>query len=362
MSDKPKRDYYEVMGVPRTALDEEIKKAYRKLARQYHPDRNPGDKEAEEMFKEVQEAYETLSDSDKRRAYDRYGHDQPFRQPGARNPHQAFDEFFQSFFHHGSRQRPAARDIQIELEVEFMEAALGTTKSIRFERSEPCFQCGSTGAKDKDSMETCKLCDGYGRVVQSHAFIQLQTTCPQCHGRGHVVTNPCTNCSGAGSTSQAVELEVKIPEGAYDGMKLCVKGQGEQIGVDGMRGDLYLSISVKDHEFFKREEEHLFCTVPITFSQAVTGGRLEVPGIPRPVEVTIPPGIQSGTVLRLARQGLVDVYYPTRRGDMLVKVEVETPKNLAPEYAEAVAKLAELEAKYPGEKTLAFNSLKGEQQ
>lgn len=357
-----KRDYYEVLGLTKTALDDEIKKAYRTLALQFHPDRNPGDEEAAQRFKEVQEAYEVLSDSDKRQSYDRYGHSVPFRQYGARGPQDAFDDFFQGFFRQ-NQQRPrqaTSRDIQIELEISFMEAALGGTRTVRFERSEPCTHCAGSGGKDASSQENCKLCEGSGRVVQNHAFIRLQTTCPQCRGRGKVITEPCTHCQGACHTSQECEIEVKIPEGTFQGMRLCVKGQGEIAQFGGERGDLYLALSVEQHEFFGRDEEDILCVVPITFSTAVLGGKIKVPGINGEVEVEVPPGSQSGEIVRLPKLGVVDLYYPTRRGDMLVELQVEIPCGIPEEYAEIVKAISAMEAKHPGEKLQEFEKMKGE--
>jgi len=355
-----KRDYYEVLGVSKLALDEEIKRAYRQLARQYHPDRNPGDEEACTKFKEVQEAYDVLSDSDKRKAYDKYGHEAPFRQPGSRSPTDVFDDFLQGFFHQQRSQAPGSRDIQIELDVDFLEAALGCAKQVRVERAEPCYHCAGSGAASEAGLDACKLCNGSGRLVQNHSFIRLNTTCPQCHGRGRVIVNPCQHCGGEGSTQQPVDLEVRIPPGAFEGMRLCIRGQGEVIEAGGTRGDLYLHVRVARHDFFSRNEDDLLCTVPIPFSMAVKGGKVVVPGLDGNVELVIPAGIQSGTVLRLAKQGIVDPYYPTRRGDMLVAVVVETPKNVPQEYMDVVEQLAALETKYPGERFAAFEKRKGE--
>ena len=357
MSEK-KRDYYEVLGVSKVALAEEIKKAHRRLVMQYHPDRNSGDEEAALKFKEVQEAYEVLSDSDKRGHYDKYGHNTPFRQPNSRNPADVFDDFFQGFFHQQRQQTPTSRDIQTGLSVTFMEAIHGCTKSLQFERSEPCSKCAGTGAFDNASLEGCKVCNGTGRVVQGHAFVRLQTTCPQCRGRGKVVINPCQECRGEGQIHQKIEIEVKIPGGAYEGMRLCVRGHGEAVEAGGPRGDLYLAIEVEEHDFFSRQEEDVSCTIPISFSTAVLGGKVTVPSLAGAIEITIPPGIQSGTVLRVPKQGVVDVYYPTRRGDLLVRIEVEVPKDLSSEYIETIEKLAIIEQQSPGERILAFESLK----
>lgn len=357
MSDK--RDYYEVLGVSKTALDDEIKKAYRKLAKQYHPDRNVGDDEAKGKYAEVDEAYAVLSDTQKRQHYDRFGHETPYRQHSARGPNDVFGDLFGDVFRQ-QKQRPTARDIQIEMPVEFMEAALGCEKTVRFERNEPCGKCFGAGAERPEDMETCKLCDGQGRIIQGNAFMKLQTSCPQCRGRGKVIKIPCSGCGGNGQITNPIEIEVKVPEGAFDGMRLSVRGQGEMLQHDGERGDLYLQISIQPHVFFERDEENLICSVPIPFSTAVRGGKVEVPCIRHSVEVNVPAGVQSGTVLRLRGQGITDVYYPTRCGDMLVQFDVETPSNLDPEYAELVAKLAELEAKYPGEKVKAYETLKGE--
>lgn len=354
-----KRDYYEVLGVSKTALDNEIQKAYRKLAMKYHPDRNPGDADATEKFKEATEAYETLGDTEKRQHYDRFGHNNPYRQQSARTPNDVFSEMFGDVFRQQQR-RPAARDIQIEMEVEFMEAALGAEKTVRFERNEPCGKCSGEGAEKPEDLETCKLCDGQGRVTQGNSFMRLQSTCPQCRGRGKVVRIPCQECQGQGQTVAPVELEVKVPEGAFDGMRLCVRGQGEVVQAGGIRGDLYLQVQIKQHHFFTRDDDNLICCVPIAFSTAVLGGKVGVQGLKNSVEINVPPGIQSGTVLRVRGQGLVDVYYPTKRGDMLVRFDVETPTDLGPEYQDIINKLAEIEAKYPGEKIKAYQAMKEE--
>lgn len=352
-----KRDYYEVLGVSRTALDDEIRKAYRKLAFEFHPDRNK-DHDAAEKFKEITEAYEVLSDIDKRQHYNNFGHNQSYRQQSARSPHDVFSDLFGDMFR--QQQRPTARDIQIETEVEFMEAALGCNKTIRFERNELCSKCSGEGAEKTEDLEICKLCDGHGRVTQGNSFMRLQSTCPQCRGRGKIIVIPCQDCQGQGHTTKPVELQVKIPEGAFDGMRLSVKGQGEVVQVGGIRGDLYIQISINSHHFFSREDENLICSVPISFSTAVLGGKVDVQGIKDTVEINVPAGIQSGTILRVRDHGLVDVYYPTKRGDMFVKFEVDTPKITDTEYKEIINKLAEFELKYPSEKLKAYADMKDE--
>jgi molecular chaperone DnaJ len=354
-----KRDYYEVLGVTRTSLDDEIQKAYRKLAMNYHPDRNPGDKDAEARFKEATEAFEVLSDTEKRQHYNHFGHGQSFRQQSSRNPGDVFSDFFADAFRQEQR-RPTSRDVQIDMDVEFMEAAIGCNKVIRFERNEPCGKCNGEGAESPEDLEKCKLCDGQGQVIQGNSFMRLQSTCPQCRGRGKIIKIPCQDCQGHGQITSPAELQVKVPEGAFDGMRLCVRGQGEVLQIGGTRGDLYLRVNTQPHHFFNRDDDNLICCIPITFTNAVLGGKIEIQGIKEVVEVNIPPGTQSGTILRVRGHGLVDVYYPTKRGDLLVKFDVETPSHLEPEYREFVEKLAELEKKYPGEKITAYNtSMKG---
>lgn len=353
-----KRDFYEVMEVPKTASQDEIKKSYRNLARMWHPDRNPGDSEAEKRFKEVQEAYDVLSDQNRRHHYDMHGHDRPQMRPHSRPPGDIFDSIFQGFFHQGQQRQHAARDIQMEVEVEFMEAALGTQKSVRFNRNEPCADCGTTGAHGQDGLETCKLCDGRGRMVQNHSFVRLETRCPQCHGRGKVIVHPCGTCHGQGQVGGAVELNVRIPEGAFDGMRLCLRGQGEVNLLGGTRGDLFIDLRVAQHEFFGRDEENLTCVIPISYSTAVLGGEVSVPGLREEKTIQIRPGTQSGDIISLDSEGFPDVYYPSKRGDFIITVQVETPTELTPEYSELLKKLAEMEESCPSEKIKAFKSRK----
>ncbi len=350
-----KRDYYEVLGVARDASSEQIEKAYCRLAFKYHPDRNIGDDSASGMFEEAAEAYEILSNSEKRKNYDQFGHNQWSH--SERNPGDFFGDFFGDAFR--QQKRPVVRDIQVEMEVEFMEAANGCDKTINFERSEICSKCSGEGVEKSEDLEICKLCDGQGRVTQSNSFIRLQSTCPQCRGRGKIIKIPCQECQGQGHKASPVELQVKIPEGSYDGMRLCIKGQGEVAQFGGMRGDLYLQIVIQPHHFFEREDDNLTCSIPVSFSVAVLGGKVSVRGTRDLVEINIPAGIQSGTILRVKGQGLVDVYYPTKRGDMLVKIDVETPINLEPEYQEIIKKLAEFESKYPSKKIKDYMTMKG---
>src|SRR5690242_12397414 len=302
-----KRDYYEVLGVSRTAGDEELKKAYRRLAIQFHPDRNPGDKEAEERFKEINEAYQVLSDPEKRSQYDRFGHAafQGPQGPGgfggfdfSQGFEEVFSDIFGDFFGTGrGRSRSRSRrgeDLRYDLEVEFEEAAKGTEKSIKFQRLTQCDACHGTRAKGgSTSVRTCPNCRGSGQVRTQQGFFSIATTCSQCRGEGAIITDPCVKCQGQGRLRKQETLSVRIPAGVDNGSRLKLRGEGEAGWAGGPGGDLYVVIHVKEHPLFVRQDNDIIVEVPISFPQAALGGEVEVPTLEGKVKLKIPGGTQS---------------------------------------------------------------------
>lgn len=342
-----KRDYYESLGVSKEADASEIKKAYRKLAMKYHPDRNPGDKEAEEKFKEISEAYEVLSDETKRRNYDQFGHDgvngQGFGGFGGQGQgfggfEDMFGDIFGDMFGGGfgssrARRRGPQRgaDIRHSITITFEEAAFGKKASIKVNRSEECEECNGTGAKPGTSKKTCPTCNGTGEVrsVQRTPFgnIASSRTCSECDGTGEVIETPCSKCHGRGSNRKVKTIEVDIPAGIDDGQMIKLSGQGE-VGEKGApRGDLYLIVNVKPHSLFTREGNDIHFEMPITFVQAALGDEIEVPTLDGKVQYKIPEGTQTGTVFRLKEKGIPRLRGKSR-GDQYVKVTVEIPKKL----------------------------------
>jgi len=350
-----KRDYYEVLEVARDASAAEIKRAFRKAAVKHHPDRNPGDDGAEQRFKEAAEAYEVLSDPDKRERYDRFGHaGLEGMGAGAQNFESIFESFadlfgggggiFEGFFGgRGRRRGPrGGANLRVELPLDFLEAAHGTTKSISYERPEPCLECKGTGAEKGTAPQTCDMCGGRGQVIQSTGFFQLQTSCPQCRGAGKVIRDPCPECDGGGRVIRSREVEVKVPAGVDDGILLRVPGEGEPGQPGAPDGDLHCIIRVHPHEFFERQGNHVLLEVPITFTQAALGAAVEVPTVDGKDELKVKKGTQSGDVLRLKGKGIVDPH-GGRRGDQVVRVVVEVPKKLTKEQDQLLRRLAELE-------------------
>lgn len=340
--------YYDVLGVSKTASDEEIKSAYRKLAMQYHPDRNPGDADAEKKFREVQEAYDVVSDKVKRKNYDTYG--------TTGRQQNGFEDVFSSFFHFHTQQAasPNVRHVQLELELTFMEAVLGCKKEVNFDRNDLCEGCKGTGAKEGTSFETCKHCNGQGKVYVNHSFIKLGQTCSSCKGTGKSITSKCESCFGNGSTPGKARLEVTIPAGSFHGMRMCIKGEGE--AVNSVRGDLYVYLRVKPHSYFGRDEENLLLALPISYTQAVLGCTVEIPGLNGKLNVTIPAGTQSGTMLRLKGQGINDPYYSSDRGDYIIRVDVDTPTVVDEEYVTILKQLSELELKHKSNRLAEFET------
>lgn len=346
-----KRCYYEILGVSRTATEEEIKKSYRRLALKYHPDRNPGDKEAEEKFKEAAEAYEVLSDPEKRAIYDRYGHDglastgfQGFR---------GFDDIFASFsdifsdifgFSNGAKGHVGARagvDLRYDLRISFMDAALGTTKEIEIERYERCLTCAGYGTAPGTSPEVCPRCRGRGQISQTSGFFSISTTCPHCHGYGQIITSPCPSCRGLGKRKVYKTLQVKIPAGVDTGSRLRLRGEGEEGERGGPRGDLYVFIHVDEHEFFKRHDCDIYCKVPISFVQAALGATIEVPTLTGTEKLKIPRGTQSGKIFRLKGKGIPNVR-GFGRGDQIIETVVTVPTHLTRRQEELLKEFARI--------------------
>lgn len=349
-----KRDYYEVLGVDRSASEKEISEAYRKLALKYHPDRNPGDEESVKRFKEAAEAFEVLNHADKRARYDRYGHaglESAGGMPEFRDVNDIFaafsdifgDSLFGGMFGGGGRggSRRGA-NVRCDVTIDLDEAAHGATKNVQFERHEACQECHGSGAKPGTQAEKCRYCGGRGKVVQSAGVFSIQTTCPSCHGEGSVIRDPCPKCRGAGYVLGRVTREVKIPAGVDTNTRLRLQGEGEPSPHGGPRGDCYCFIAVREHSLFQRNGRDLICQVPITYSQAALGAKVEVPTLDGREEFDIPAGTQSGDVFRLRGKGMPDVQ-SRRRGDLMVQVYVEVPKRLAPEHERVLRELAEIE-------------------
>lgn len=359
-----KRDYYEVLGVEKGASEDEIKKAYRKLAKANHPDLHPGDKECEERFKEINEAYEVLSDPDKRAKYDQFGH--AAFDPSAGGPGGAgfggfggfddifgggfgdiFGDIFGGGFGGGQTQRSGPRrgeNLRVRLNITFEEAAFGCEKEINVGRVEQCPDCKGTGCAPGTTPEVCTQCHGTGTVTQAQrtpfGMMQSQTVCPKCRGRGQIIHQPCPDCRGAGAVRKRRTIQVNIPAGIDNGQTISLRGQGHSGKNGGPAGDLLITVMVRPHEIFRRDGTAVFCEAPITFTQAVLGGTLEIPTIDGKVKYDIPEGTQTGTVFRLRGKG-IPVLNGRGRGDQYVTVNIETPRNLNREQKEALKKFSE---------------------
>ena len=347
-----KRDYYEVLGVPKTATDEEIKRAYRKLARQYHPDINKAP-DAEKKFAEINEAYGVLSDKDKRAKYDQYGFEDPTQGFGGGNPFGegfggfgGFEDIFSSFFGGGSRsssrnRSQRGRDVEKSMTISFDEAVHGCKKIIRVTVDEPCTACGGTGAYSNSDIHTCSQCNGTGYVfVQQRTILgvaRTQTVCPTCHGNGKQIDRVCPTCQGKGKVRKTKDIEIKIPAGIDNGMTLRVEGKGMAGDNGAPSGDLYITFNVEPHKYFRRNGNDIEIDAPISFAEAALGTELSVPTIDDEVKVKIPAGIQSGTKLRLRGRGVTDPK-GNGRGDQYVIVNIETPKNLNSEQKDLLKK------------------------
>ena len=350
-----KRDYYDVLQVARTADEREIAKAYRKMAIKFHPDSNPGDDQASYRFKEAAEAYEVLSDPDKRARYDRFGHagveTNGAGSSSAEDIFAAFGEMFGGglfgdFFGGRGQGRSRVRkgdDIPVEVTISLEEVAHGATREIRFNRNLVCSTCNGNGSRPGSQPQRCPHCGGRGQVVQSAGILSVQTTCPACRGAGARIVDPCPDCHGRGMTTTKVRLDVSIPPGVDEGMRVRLTGEGDASIDGGPAGDCYCFIKVQQHSLFHRDGNHLIVQIPLTCTQAILGAELDVPTLTGPEKITIPRGTQSGEVFKLAGRGLPDPRHPAHRGDLLIQTFIEIPKKVSPEQEKLFRKLAELE-------------------
>lgn len=344
-----KTDFYELLGVSRDASDQEIKTAYRKLAMQHHPDRNPDNPQAEEKFKEASEAYQILSDAEKRVAYDRYGH-AAFNGGGGGNPFNGaqdigdiFGDFFGEMFNGGGR-RPSrvqrGQDLRFDLTVEFIDAAFGKETDIDIRRLELCVDCHGTGTASGRGPVTCKQCQGRGQVRYQQGFFSISRTCPACSGVGTVISDPCSTCKGDTRVHREHTIHVNVPAGVEDGTRIRYQAEGDAGRSGGPKGDLYIFLTVKSHEFFERDGNDLHCVIPISFPQAALGAELDIPTLEGETKLKIPEGTQSGKEFRIRSKG-VPFLNEHGRGDLIVQVMVQTPKKLNKVQRELVRQLAD---------------------
>ena len=352
-----KADYYEMLGVQKGADEKELKSAFRKLAMQFHPDRNPGDAEAERKFKEIGEAYECLKDPQKRAAYDRFGH-AAFENGmgggrGGFNAAGGFSDIFEDIFGEmmGGRQRRSANgrergsDLRYNMEISLGEAFVGKTAEVRVPSSIVCDECGGSGAKPGTQPVTCSMCSGTGRVRAAQGFFSVERTCPQCQGRGQIIKDPCPKCAGQGRLTEERSLSVNIPAGIEDGTRIRLSGEGEAGMRGGPSGDLYIFLSVKPHEFFQRDGADLYCKVPISMTAAALGGQFEVTTLDgTQTRVKVPEGTQNGRQFRLKNKGM-PVLRQTTVGDLYIQVDIETPQNLTRRQRELLEEFEQLSSK-----------------
>jgi molecular chaperone DnaJ len=350
-----KRDYYEILGVERSASDVEVKSAYRKLALKYHPDRNPGDKAAEERFKECAEAYAILADAEKRSAYDRFGHAGVSAAGAGGFDPTIFADFgdilgglgdifgFGDLFGGGRRRGGPQRgaDLRYDLEITFEEAARGTETAIQIPRHETCETCHGSGAAAGSAPTPCPQCRGQGQIRFQQGFFTVARTCPQCRGAGRVIAKPCQTCRGAGQVIRERKITVKIPPGIATGQQLRLQGEGEGGTAGGPAGHLYVVVHVQEHEFFRRDGINLYCEIPVNFTTVTLGGDIQVPTLDGVDSVKIPEGTQTGTTLRLRGKGMPDVN-GRGRGDLFATVQVQTPKKLSKEQRHLLEQLSKL--------------------
>ncbi|HSV62317.1 MAG TPA: molecular chaperone DnaJ, partial [Chthoniobacterales bacterium] len=352
-----KRDYYEILSVSRSATEEEVKRAYRKLAVKYHPDKNPDDPHAEEKFKELGEAYDVLMDTDKRAAYDRFGH-AAFSQGMGRGGgfHDPFDIFrevfsgagggiFETFFGGGAsvdrEGRQRGSDLRYDMQITLEEAAFGVDKEIEVRKLDTCAKCGGQGAEPGSRTINCPSCGGRGQVISSRGFFQVSQTCPRCRGVGQIVEKPCRACDGEGRAENTSRIKLKIPAGIADGSRLRSSGNGEAGIRGGPAGDLYVVIHIKEHPIFQREDDNLYCEVPVSFSLAALGGEIPVPTLEGKANLKVPAGTQSGQVFKLRGKGVANVN-ARDRGDLFARLLVEVPTRLNGEQRQKLEEFASL--------------------
>lgn len=354
-----KRDYYEVLGLEKGASSDEIKKAYRKLAIQFHPDKNSGDKTSEEKFKEATEAYEILSDTEKRGRYDQFGFAGVDPQAGggfggaaARDFEDlfgggGFSDIFSSFFGGGGGRRgdstPRGSDLRYDLEVGFADAVFGTKVELSYSRQAPCSVCEGTGAEAGSKRKVCPTCQGAGQVRRSSGFFTVAQTCPSCSGEGHIIEKPCKACRGSGTERKSQKVKVTIPAGIEDGKRIRLEGQGDAATHGGLTGDLYVYLHVKAHESFERNGNDLYCLVPISITQAALGAEINVSTLDgKTIKLKIPASTQTGKLFRIKDGGVPVLQAPTRKGDLFIKVQVTVPTNLTGKAKDLLAQLSQL--------------------
>ncbi len=372
-----KKDYYEVLGVPKGTSKDDIKKAYRKLAIKYHPDKNAGNKEAEEKFKEATEAYEVLSDDQKRQAYDQFGfagvdgagagsHDYSTVFRDFEDIFGDFSGIFDSFFGTSSRTRRGPQgsssqrgsDLRYNLDISFKDAIFGAKVEITYNKNHPCSTCGGSGASSGSGRKTCTTCGGTGQVRRSSGFFSIASPCPTCRGEGFILENPCNQCAGTGVNRKKQKIKVTIPAGIETGKRISIPGQGDAGPNGGEAGDLYVFINVQPHEYFERNGEDIYCLIPISFTQAALGSDIYVNTLDdKKVKMKIPSGTQNGKILRLRGEGVPHLHNPNKRGDLYVKIQVTVPDKLSSKQKKLLEELAEISEELENPKPVKLSSI-----